>query len=194
VIYGTANEGADHDMGVVFRINTDGSGFSKLHDFRGTDGARPSRGLVQDGEGNFYGMTSSGGENNAGVIYTVTESGSFTTLFDFSVSSGTNPNGTFLIREDTFVPSPLPASTIENTMLRVSIHPNPSADNFNVMVSTPDAQPIQMVVTDQYGQVINTYDISAEIPVRVGSELNRGIYIMKIIQGKEITMQRMVKK
>jgi hypothetical protein len=79
-------------------------------------------------------------------------------------------------------------------MLSVSVHPNPTTDNFSVMVSSPGAEPIQMVITDQYGQHVKTYAITSDLPSELGSELKRGVYIMKIVQGKQITMQRLVKK
>jgi hypothetical protein len=53
---------------------------------------------------------------------------------------------------------------------------------------------IQLTVTDQYGQLITRYEITANTPMQFGAELKRGLYIMKVIQGKEILMQRVVKK
>ena len=78
--------------------------------------------------------------------------------------------------------------------MNLSIHPNPSTDNFNVHVSTPGTEKIQLVVTDQYGQMVTSYEIVNDIPMQVGSELKRGLYIMKVMQGKEIMMRRVVKK
>ena len=132
-----------------------------------------------------------------GVIYKVHRAGTgFTKLFDFNHQSGGNPNGMLVVREDEY----LPAASVENLMdmqtsvLDVDIHPNPSTDNFKVMVSSPGSDPIHMVLTDQYGQEITTYNIIPNVQMHLGSDLRRGIYIMKIIQGNEITMQRIVKK
>jgi uncharacterized repeat protein (TIGR03803 family) len=38
----------------------------------GQDGALPNSGLIQDQNGNFYGVTSSGGANGYGVVFEVT--------------------------------------------------------------------------------------------------------------------------
>lgn len=197
VLYGTTNEGGASDAGTVFRINPDGSGFTLLHSFSGADGSRPSRGVVHDRSGNLYGMTTYGGTNGVGVIYSVNSTGSdFEKLFDFSNASGGTPNGILVIREDTYMPAASFASSIETQQARVSvnIHPNPSTDSFNVMVSSPGTDPIHMVLTDQNGQEITTYNITRDVQMQLGSGLKRGIYIMKIIQGREITMQRIVKK
>jgi uncharacterized repeat protein (TIGR03803 family) len=197
VIYGTTNEGGAADAGTVFKINPDGSDFTLLHSFRGTDGGRPSRGLVHDRSGNLYGMTLYGGTNGVGVIYRVNTTGSdFAKLFDFSNESGGMPNGMLVIREDEYSPaaSVMSFTDTQQAILSVDIHPNPSTDNFNVMVSSPGTDPIHMVLTDQYGQDITTYNITPNVQMQLGSELRRGIYIMKVIQGREIAMQRIVKK
>src|SRR5690606_39193088 len=182
--------------GVVYKINADGSGFAVLHQFSGIDGAKPSGGLVHDPDGTLYGMTSLGGANDMGVIFKVNRNGSgFDNLFDFSRQSGGRPEGSLVIREDTFSPPSAAArETSQDEMMHISIHPNPSTDNFHVRVKTPDNERIQMVVTDQYGQTVASYEIQNDVPVLVGSELDRGLYIVKIMQGREIVMTRLVKK
>jgi hypothetical protein len=50
------------------------------------------------------------------------------------------------------------------------------------------------VFTDQYGQTLPSSEIKPGAPVQVGAELKRGIYIMKVLQGREVMMHRMVKK
>jgi uncharacterized repeat protein (TIGR03803 family) len=50
----------------------------------GNDGRCPCGGVVQATNGNFYGTTSAGGANGGGTIFSVTSSGSLTTLYSFS--------------------------------------------------------------------------------------------------------------
>jgi uncharacterized repeat protein (TIGR03803 family) len=60
----------------------------------GADGAHPYAGLVQSSDGNFYGTTSFGGagcNTGCGTIFTITPSGSLTTLFTFNSSNGAYP-------------------------------------------------------------------------------------------------------
>jgi len=50
----------------------------KLHNFHdnGTDGTYPAAGLIMDGEGNLYGTTRLGGDNNSGTVFELTPNGS----------------------------------------------------------------------------------------------------------------------
>ena len=43
VLYGTTNKGGAHSVGVLFSINTDGSGYNDLVDFDYNKGANPYR-------------------------------------------------------------------------------------------------------------------------------------------------------
>jgi ELWxxDGT repeat protein/uncharacterized repeat protein (TIGR03803 family) len=197
VLYGTTNEGGIAGMGTVFRIDSDGTGFSRLHSFSGPDGAKPSRGLVHDREGNLYGMTSEGGSNGMGVIFSVsTTGGNFARLLDFTPLSGGRPTGALVIREDTYSP-PSTFSSVsgnEQAISRVSVYPNPTTDNFEVTVYSPGNGPVTVVVMDQYGQMIESYKGAINTTLQIGSDLNRGVYIVKTVTGKTVTMHRLVKK
>lgn len=86
-IYGVTKRGGLKDQGVIFRIKIDGTGFQVIHSFDKLNGQYPDRGLVQDDDGNFYGMTYQGGIYNKGVVYKIRPDGSaFAKLHDFSVS------------------------------------------------------------------------------------------------------------
>ena len=103
-LFGTTNQGGINNSGVVFKINPDGSGFSKLHDFDdfvntvALNGASPEAGLALGSDGDLYGTTSVGGTAPAfGVIFKVKQEGTnFTKLFDFSSASGRFVLGTML--------------------------------------------------------------------------------------------------
>jgi uncharacterized repeat protein (TIGR03803 family) len=67
---------------------------TSLHPFDGSDGEYPGRGaLIQGTDGNFYGVTQSGGVNAAGTVFNVTPGGTLTTLYNFC-SEGTSPDCT----------------------------------------------------------------------------------------------------
>jgi len=59
-----------------------------LVSFNDTNGAEPNIPLVQGRDGNFYGMTGTGGANNAGTIFKVTPTGTLTTLYNFCSQPG----------------------------------------------------------------------------------------------------------
>jgi uncharacterized repeat protein (TIGR03803 family) len=64
-----------------------------LHSFElGPNGANPYAGLVQGSDGNFYGMTSSGGAYNSGAVFKISPNGALTRLYSFTGGKdGANP-------------------------------------------------------------------------------------------------------
>lgn len=72
--------------GTFFRLTPSGA-FLVLHSFCSqtscTDGSYPIGQVIQASDGKFYGTTKFGGINNDGLIYSLTASGNFTTLYNF---------------------------------------------------------------------------------------------------------------
>ena len=101
-LYGmTYSGGASYD-GVIFRINTDGTGYTNLHEFVGDDGKWPRGSLTLDGA-TFYGMTQYGGVSNVGVIFSINTDGtSYTNLHEFVGDDGGNPFGSLTLDGTTF--------------------------------------------------------------------------------------------
>ena len=58
--------------------------FDVIHNLSPPDPANPDVELVQGVDGNFYGMTASGGAFNAGTIFKITASGAVTILHEFT--------------------------------------------------------------------------------------------------------------
>ncbi|MBI4915078.1 MAG: hypothetical protein HY825_04465 [Acidobacteria bacterium] len=85
-LYGTTYAGGAGDLGTVFTLRTDGSGYAVLHSFSGgaNDGAGPSRGLLVDATGSLYGTTPAGGAADSGTVFTIRTDGSgFAVLHSF---------------------------------------------------------------------------------------------------------------
>ena len=80
-----APTGGSSNAGVVFKITAGGT-YNVIYNLNGTtDGAGPSSGLVQATNGKLYGVT----ENlnvGLGTIFSVTTSGTFTTLYSFTAA------------------------------------------------------------------------------------------------------------
>lgn len=99
-LFGTANRGGMFGVGTVFAINTDGTGFTNLHNFSAPsgsvlftngDGADPQAGLILSGN-TLYGTAVHGGTFGVGTIFAVTTDGTyFTNLHSFS-EGGSSPN------------------------------------------------------------------------------------------------------
>ena len=68
-LYGMTNGGGSANMGTIFKIMPDGTGYSKLLNFTGTsNGSYPYCYLIYDSTF-LYGMTIQGGTNDKGVIF-----------------------------------------------------------------------------------------------------------------------------
>lgn len=71
-LYGTTAKGGDNDMGTVFVISTDGSGYNRLHSFGSThhDGTKPIDNVILVNQA-LYGMATGGGDYNQGTVFEV---------------------------------------------------------------------------------------------------------------------------
>lgn len=71
--------------------------FTTLISFDGVDGGRPTAGLVQGTDGNFYGTTSNFANddctNGCGTVFKITDEGTLTTLHSFNGTDGGQPIG-----------------------------------------------------------------------------------------------------
>jgi len=74
VLYGTTNNGGLNYYGTIFRINTDGTGFSTIFNFTYAGGSYPRSSLTLVGT-MLYGTASAGGTNNYGTIFRINVNG-----------------------------------------------------------------------------------------------------------------------
>ena len=106
ILYGTTANGGTNDSGLVFAINTNGTGYADLYSFTtaaadfdneadtNRDGLNPNGGLILVGN-SLFGTAEYGGISGVGTIFALNTNGAgFTNLYIFS--GGTNisyPNG-----------------------------------------------------------------------------------------------------
>jgi uncharacterized repeat protein (TIGR03803 family) len=88
-------------------INTpgDAAGFhlSVYHIFKGgsVDGSSGTSALIRATDGNLYGTSKSGGAFNAGIVFRMTPTGTFTVMHSFSGPDGSSPRAALLQATDT---------------------------------------------------------------------------------------------
>ena len=92
--YGTTRLGGAYGSGTVFQITPAGVltslySFGAIGTAAGTpgqnlDGLFPVAGLIQGTDGNFYGGTTSGGQNGIGTLFKISAAGALTALHQFS--------------------------------------------------------------------------------------------------------------
>lgn len=101
-VYGTAQNGGIWGYGTVFKLNTDGSGFTNLYSFSGgNDGGDPAAGLVLSGN-TLYGTAEDDGRYLNGTVFTINTDGTdFTNLYSFAGSDGGSPVGGLVLEGNT---------------------------------------------------------------------------------------------
>lgn len=106
-IYGTTSQGGgtqrlcNRGCGTAFKISGGGSE-SVLYAFLGrkhgnTDGRFPSASLVFDGQGNLYGTTYAGGDDDYGTVFELTSSGTEKVICSFFLAQDYFPMGPLVL-------------------------------------------------------------------------------------------------
>ena len=104
-LYGATYEGGNQGNGTLFAIQTDGLGFTNLHNFTGfpDDGTYPFGQLMLSGN-NLYGTASMGGSSGEGTVFAINTDGTgYTNLYNFSRPNYNDALG-FLTNYDGFSP------------------------------------------------------------------------------------------
>src|SRR6266542_1681873 len=119
-LYGTAYNGGSSGYGTVFKVNTNGAGFTTLHSFTAaftnaagaytnSDGANPEAGLIISGS-TLFGSANYGGSSGNGTVFVLSTNGTaFTTLHNFTATDpvtgfnndGANPFAGLVLSENT---------------------------------------------------------------------------------------------
>jgi len=103
-LYGTTQLGGSSGYGTVFKVGTDGTGFTTLYNFtNGSDGANPLAGLILSGN-TLFGTASQGGISNYGTVFAINTDGTgFTTLHSFvgAPSDGQGPHAGLILSGNT---------------------------------------------------------------------------------------------
>jgi uncharacterized repeat protein (TIGR03803 family) len=104
--YGTTEGGGGSNGngdGTVFSMTRQGA-LTTLYSFCAetdcADGEAPVGGLIQSGNGSFYGVTFRGGTFLYGTVFKITASGTETTLHSFDLSDGSYPDGALVQATD----------------------------------------------------------------------------------------------
>jgi uncharacterized repeat protein (TIGR03803 family) len=106
-LYGTTDDGGRNDSGTIFKITLNGH-ITTVHYFCSrancADGEVPESGLVPSGNGNMYGITSSGGTgcSYCGTVFELSAQGTLYVLHNFAGTDGSNPLGLMLGSDEYF--------------------------------------------------------------------------------------------
>jgi uncharacterized repeat protein (TIGR03803 family) len=135
-LYGMATHGGVGNGGTVFKMNTDGTGFTTLRSFAGGggDGDTPNGSLTLDGS-TLYGMTAGGGTSGRGTVFQMNTDGTgFTLLHSFTGggSDGMSPFGALTLSGSTLYGMTYGGGTNDlGTVFKM----NTDGDGFNLLHS-----------------------------------------------------------
>jgi uncharacterized repeat protein (TIGR03803 family) len=98
VLYGVTSAGGTNSSGVLFKVATDGSGYTTIYEFGSFfgDAATPVA-LIQGVDGDLYGTAEDGGTNGLGAAFSIgTDGSAYNILYNFgnnlfNFGDGTNP-------------------------------------------------------------------------------------------------------
>lgn len=206
-LYGMTKAGGINDLGCLFKIMPDGTGYVKLLDFTTTNGSTPYGALISDGV-YLYGMTNTGGVNNLGTIFKILPDGTnYATMVNFDGAAyGTNPYGSLfsdgsMLYGMTYSGGTNDFGVIFKTGLatdveeqmngsEVSIHPNPSNGIFKVNTNTTSFSQIEIFnVLGESVYQSAVADTKFEIDL---SNQSKGVYFVKIISEDNVVSNKKI--
>jgi uncharacterized repeat protein (TIGR03803 family) len=103
-LYGMTTMGGATGHGVIYSFDISTNVYTDVHDFNSANGSAPYGSLIQLINGKLYGMTSAGGTNNKGVIFSYDPvQDVYTKLFDFNQAIGSVPKGSLMQASNGFL-------------------------------------------------------------------------------------------
>ena len=101
-LYGMTTGGGTYGVGTVFSIPVTGGSPTTLLTFNGTNGSTPLWSDLTLSGSTLYGVTSAGGANNEGIIFSIPVTGGTPTdLFSFDGTHGNGPWGSLMLSGST---------------------------------------------------------------------------------------------
>jgi len=75
----------------------------------------------------------------------------------------------------------------------VSLFPNPASTQFTIQLAAAPAAPVTVEVTNELGQVVNSFTMTGTTQQVNMTSLNAGVYFVRVINGDSVSVHRVVK-
>ncbi len=152
ILYGMTQDGGAHGYGVIFSVDTDGSGYTDLYDFDSIQGRYPRGSLILSGNV-LYGMTSRGGTSDSGVVFSFRDNNITTSIKQSSVISA-----------------------------QVSVYPNPSKGIFTFGMKNKEAGIKNIEVFNVLGEQVYSQlsTFNSQLSIDLSSNPS-GVYFYRIL-------------
>ncbi|MGB3947461.1 MAG: choice-of-anchor tandem repeat GloVer-containing protein [Bacteroidia bacterium] len=212
-LFGMTGAGGVNNMGTIFKIKPDGTGYSKLYDFSGvSDGNNPTSTLTFNGSF-LYGTTIIGGLNNKGVIFKIEPDGTnYSKLVDLDgTTNGSNAVSGSVVFDSTSFYGMTNSGGLNNDGIvysysvgsstgivsndletRISMYPNPTKDYLTVVFPNKQSR-TKINIIDVLGKEIKSINVTGNQLIIETNELKAGIYFMEIIEeGKNFISKKII--
>ena len=123
-LYGTTVDGGPYSDGTVFEIASGSNTVTTLASFDGTNGSIPDprAGVVEDGQGNLYGTTESGGAYSDGTVFEIARgSNAVTTLASINGTTGALVRGAMLDGQGHFYATAAGTGNVDGRVFKLTI-------------------------------------------------------------------------
>jgi uncharacterized repeat protein (TIGR03803 family) len=100
-LWGMTENGGLNDLGTIFRVNRDGTGYEVVFSFDSLSGSGPKGGLCLAPNGRLYGLTNSDGANEVGTLFSISVTAlDFEKIMDLSFGMAAYPWGSIILGSD----------------------------------------------------------------------------------------------
>ncbi len=205
-LYGMTSEGGTNNLGTIFKIMPDGTGYVKLLDFEGLlNGKNPLGSLIYDGTF-LFGMTAAGGTNDMGTIFKIMPDGTgYVKLLDLDQTKGSYPVGSLVSVESFLYGMTSEGGTNgKGTIFKLKgiigldemiisnnlkIFPNPARDYITIESETTESNIIMINATGKVVYQQNTDNTKSAINT---SALSNGIYLVMISGDGQLRYSKLI--
>jgi uncharacterized repeat protein (TIGR03803 family) len=188
ILYGMTNSGGTNNQGVIFSYDITTNQYSVLQNFDGTNGANPYGTLTQSSTGKLFGTTYVGGTNSNGVAFSYDiASGAYTVLANFIMASGAHPMCDI---QEAVVEFPTGLAAASASSFSIYVH----ASTQQLVIETPLMKDAAgLVMFDAVGKTVLQSLIHQQKSVFDLSSYPRGIYFVKVLNGLNSVVRKVVK-
>jgi uncharacterized repeat protein (TIGR03803 family) len=96
-LWGMTSEGGEYNLGTIFKTDENGNNFTVKYSFSDEIGELPLGKFCQAANGKLYGLTTSGGSNDWGVLFEYNPiTSTYIKKIDFADTNGSSPKGSLI--------------------------------------------------------------------------------------------------
>lgn len=187
-LYGMTGVGGANNNGILFQYDFNTDSLKIKHDFITLDGGYPTGSLLQALNGNFYGITNSGGVNNKGVLFQYNPIADlYTKKMDFN---GTNGRFLYFVTGNDLIQYMMPVNVIKENINsnNIILYPNPNNGSFSIDLKTKS----QIIITNTLGETILNQSLEiGKQNLTIQSQAD-GIYFVKVTDDKGLSSTKKI--